>query len=288
MKQNKKNMTRILIGVIAALAAILVVLIVVLVATPNAQISSHSAQAEAEAEEKALKEAEKEGYYDTDPIEVVDLTELIGTDLDQALELIGHGAEIDGDPTLVAGGLTEVTVLLGEESATIDTGAALTHLYLDKSGHVVAANYRININDLSCATLPFDRIVNEAHLVERLLVGAGLTDFQPDPVVAPAKEEYAHYDSSGKTIVEERYQFVGTGSVPLSTRDDVETSVVAGTKSALQAGNAARSGAEKGTPQVRQLEWSVLLDYDYEQAIEANNLAKTVRTVQVSINSVAS
>lgn len=291
MKQTKKNMTRILIGVIAALVAILVVLVIALVATPNTPLSSHSAQVEAEAEEKALEEAEKEGYYDTDPIEVIDLTELIGADLDQALELIGHGAEIDGDPTLVAGGLTEVTVLLGEESATIDTGAALAHLYLDKSGQVVAANYRININDLSCATLPFDRIVNEAHLVERLLVGAGLTDFQPDPVVAPAKEKYAHYDSSGKTIVEERYQFVGTGSVPLVSEADVKTDSAAraatGT-SASRAGNAAGSGAEKDTPQVRELEWSVLLDYDYEQAIEANNLAKTVRTVQVSINSVAS
>lgn len=288
MKQTKKNMTRILIGVIAALVAILVVLVIALVATPNTPLSSHSAQVEAEAEEKALEEAEKEGYYDTDPIEVIDLTELIGADLDQALELIGHGAEIDGDPTLVAGGLTEVTVLLGEESATIDTGAALAHLYLDKSGHVVAANYRININDLSCATLPFDRIVNEAHLVERLLVGAGLTDFQPDPVVAPAKEKYAHYDSSGKTIVEERYQFVGTGSVPLVFEADVKANAAAGAKRVGQAGNAAGSGAEKDTPHVRELEWSVLLDYDYEQAIEANNLAKTVRTVQVSINSVAS
>lgn len=288
MKQTKKNMTRILIGVIAALVAILVVLVIALIATPNTPLSSHSAQVEAEAEEKALEEAEKEGYYDTDPIEVIDLTELIGADLDQALELIGHGAEIDGDPTLVAGGLTEVTVLLGEESATIDTGAALAHLYLDKSGHVVAANYRININDLSCATLPFDRIVNEAHLVERLLVGAGLTDFQPDPVVAPAKEKYAHYDSSGKTIVEERYQFVGTGSVPLVSEADVKANAAAGAKRAGQAGNAAGSGTEKDTPQVRELEWSVLLDYDYEQAIEANNLAKTVRTVQVSINSVAS
>lgn len=253
MQQKGKNMTKILVGVIAALVAILVVLIVAFVATPQSQIISHSAQIEAEEEEKALKEAEKEGYYDTDPIEVIDLTELIGVDLDQAMELIGHGAEIDGDPTLVAGGLTEVTVLLGEESATIDTGMALAYLYLDKSGYVVQASYQININDLSCATLPFDRIVNEAHLIERLLEGAGLTSIQPDPVVAPAKEDYAHYDSCEKTIVEERYQFVGTGS-DLVARD---------------------------------LEWSVLLDYDYEQAIEANDLAKTVRTVQVSINSAA-
>lgn len=250
-QQNQKSLTMILVAVIALLVIVLAGLVVALCTTPNAQTVSHSAQAEVEAEQKALKEAEKEGYYDTDPIEVVDLTELIGTDLDTALELIGHGAELDGDPTLVAGGLTEVTVLLGEESATIDTGTALAYLYLDKSGQVVQASYQININDLSCATLPFDRIVNEAHLVERLLEGAGLASVQPDPVKAPAKDDYAHYDSSGKTTVEERYQFVGTGL------DAIE----------------------------RPLEWSVLLDYDYEQAIETNNLANTVRTVLVSINS---
>lgn len=276
MQRDRNNLTKILIGTIVVLAAVLVVLVVVLVTTPNNQISSHSAQVEAEAEQKALEEAEKEGYYDTDPIEIVDLTELIGTDLDQAMELIGHGAEIDGDPTLVAGGLTEVTVLLGEESATIDTGMALVHLYLDKSGQVVQASYRININDLSCATLPFDRIVNEAHLIERLLEGAGLTEFEPDPVTAPAKEKYAHYDSSGKTIVEERYQFVGTGSTVRSDESGRGDSAAAEDKAG------AETSSDKG---VQRLEWSVLLDYDYEQAIEANNLAKTVRTVQVSINS---
>lgn len=253
MRRSGKNTTKILIGAIVVLAVILVALVVALVLTsaPQAQTVSHSAQVEAEAEEKALKEAEKDGYYDTDPIEVVDLTELMGVDLDQALELIGHGAEIDGDPTLVAGGLTEVTVLLGEESSSIQTGMALTHLYLNKSGHVAQASYQININHLSCANLPFDRIVDEAHLIERLLQGAGLVEIEPDPVTAPAKDKYAHYDSSGKTIVEERYQFIGTGS----------------------------DAADQ------QLEWSVLLDYDYEQAIETNNLAKTVRTVLVSINS---
>ena len=254
MQRDKKNMTKMLIGVIALLAIVLVVLIVLFAATPTTQIASVSAQAEVEAQQKALEEAEKDGYYDTDPVEVVDLTELIGADTRGALELIGHGAEIDGEPTLVAGGLTEVTVLLGEESATIDTGAALVHLYLDKAGRVVQASYRININDLSCASLPFDKIVDEAHLIERLLEGAGLASFEPDPVRAPAKDTYAHYDSSGKTITEERYQFVGTGSDAAG----------------------------------RQLEWGVLLDYDYEQAIEANDLAKTVRTVRVSINALDS
>lgn len=256
MRRSGKNTTKILIGTIVVLAIVLIALIIALVfvSVPQAQTVSHSAQAEVEAEEKALKEAEKEGYYDTDPIEVVDLTDLMGADLDRALESIGHGAEIDGDPTLVAGGLTEVTVLLGEESASIQTGMALTHLYLDKSGRVVQASYQININHLSCANLPFDRIVDEAHLIERLLQGAGLVAIEPDPIASPAKDEYARYDSSGKTIVEERYQFVGTGS----------------------------DAADQ------HLEWGVLLDYDYEQAIETNNLAKTVRTVLVSINSVDS
>ena len=153
MKRDQKNMTKLLVGVIVALVAVLAVLVVVLVLTPSATITSHSAQAEVEAEQKALKEAEKEGYYDTDVIEVVDLSALIGLDLASALTEIGHGAEIDGDPKLVAGGLKEVTVLLGEESASIDTGMALTHLYLDKAGVVVSASYRININDLTLSSV---------------------------------------------------------------------------------------------------------------------------------------
>lgn len=70
-------------------------------------------------------------------------------------------------------------------------------------------------------------------------------------MVAPEKEEYAHYDSTGKTIDEERFQFVGMGTD--------------------EAGHA--------------FDWGVLLDYDYAQAIEENNLAKTVRTVEVAISS---
>ena len=66
MKRDQKNMTKLLVGVIVALVAVLAVLVVVLVLTPSATITSHSAQAEVEAEQKALKEAEKEGYYDTD------------------------------------------------------------------------------------------------------------------------------------------------------------------------------------------------------------------------------
>lgn len=254
MRFLKEHITQILIVVVCALVVILIALLALFVTTPNERIASVSAQVEYEAEEHALKEAEKEGYYDTDPIKVIVLTELIGHDLSGALHLIGHGAEVSGSPTRVAGGLTEVTVLLGEESATIEGGMALTHLYLDRNGVVVQADYQININDLSCATLPFDRIVDEAHLIERLLEGAGLVAFAPNPVVAPDRSEYARYDSSGKTTVEERYQFVGNGT----------------------------------DAQGQELEWGVLLDYDYAQAIKTNNLANTVRTVRVSINSVAS
>lgn len=254
MQSRTKRTNRILLSVIALLVIALVALAIALAATPQETLTSHSAQAEVEAEEKALAEAEKEGYYDTDPIEVVDLTELIGCDTAQALELIGHGAEIDGEPRLVAGGLREVTVLLGEESATIDTGMTYAQLYLNRNGSVVQASYSININDLSCAMLPFDQIVNDADLIGRLLVGAGLSSYEPNPIKAPDREAYALYDSSGKTTTEERYQFEGTG---------------------VDAAGAA-------------FEWSVYLDYDYAQAIETNNLANTVRTVRVSINSVDS
>lgn len=254
MQPTKKQTTAILGGVVALLVVVLVVLVVALAATPQETLMSHSAQAEVEAEEKALEEAEKEGYYDTDPIEVVDLTALIGCNLDQAMEQIDHGAEIDGESRLVAGGLTEVTVLLGEESASIDKGAALAYLYLDKNKRVIQASYRININDLSCASLPFDQIVDDANLIGRLLEGAGLAAYEPNPVKAPARDKYALYDSSGKTTVEERYQFMGTGTDAAGT----------------------------------VLEWSVYLDYDYSQAIESNNLADTVRTVHVSINTVDS
>ena len=103
MKRDQKNMTKLLVGVIVALVAVLAVLVVVLVLTPSATITSHSAQAEVEAEQKALKEAEKEGYYDTDIIEVVDLSALIGLDLTFALAEIGHGAEIDAIQSLSRG-----------------------------------------------------------------------------------------------------------------------------------------------------------------------------------------
>ena len=254
MQPNKRKTNAILGGIIALLAVALLFLIVSLVTTPQETLTSHSAQAKEEAEEKALEEAEKEGYYDLDPIEVVDLTSLIGLDLEQAIEIIGLGAEIDGEPRLIAGGLTEVTVLLGEESATIDTGMALAYLYLDKSDRIVQASYRKNINDLSCANLPFDQIIDDANLIGRLLLGAGLITYEPDPIRAPSRDKYALYDSSGKTTVQERYHFTGTGSDA--------------------AGMA--------------FEWSVYLDYDYSQAIESNNLADTVRTVHVSIASVNS
>lgn len=250
-RRINKHINVIFGAVIALLIIILLVVVVLLVLTPHTEISSHSAQSAQEAQEQLLKEAEEDGYYDTDPVEVVQLCELIGTNLDTALELIGHGAEIDGEPTSVAGGLSRVEVLLGDESATIDTGMALVYLYLDKSGHVAQASYEINIESLSCSSLPFEQIVNDAHLIERVLIGAGLTSFTPNPITAPEKQDYALYDSSGKTTIEERYEFSGGGT----------------------------------NEKAQNFEWSVLLDYNYEQAVEKNNLAYTVRTVQVSINS---
>lgn len=250
MTPSKQNTTKYVIAAIVVLVVVLIGLVVALALTPQTSNTSISAQVAEEEEAKALKEAEEEGYYDTDPIEVVDLTELIGLDLNAAIKLIGHGAEIEGEPTSVAGGLTEVTVLLGEESATIQTGTSFVSLYLNRAGLVVQASYQMNINSLSCAKLPFDQIINDAHLIERLLVGAGLVDFTPNPITAPKKQDYALYDSSGKTTTEERYRFTGEGT-------DAEG---------------------------RQLEWSVFLDYDYAQAIETNNLANTVRTASVSIS----
>ena len=48
MKHDQKNMTKLLVGVIVALAAVLAVLVVVLVLTPSATITSHSGRSRAE------------------------------------------------------------------------------------------------------------------------------------------------------------------------------------------------------------------------------------------------
>ena len=49
--------------------------------------------------------------------------------------------------------------------------------------------------------------------------------------------------------------------------------------------SASSSSARAPTKLGHALDWGVLLDYDYAQAIEENNLAKTVRTVEVAISS---
>lgn len=185
---------------------------------------------------------------------VPDLASLLGLTQDEAVERLQHGAQVTGDPRAVneEGNpiKSEVRVALTAEPADSRTGTPTVFLGLDKKGRVVQAGYSASTASLGYGALSFADAVRTEHVIEKTLAEAGVTVDADDVALPEDSASYTTYDTDGKTITKEYCSFSGSSEV---------------------------DGAAHT--------WSAVLSYDYSMANASGNLADTVRTIFIYVNS---
>ncbi|MEY8460840.1 histone-lysine N-methyltransferase [Eggerthellaceae bacterium 24-137] len=185
---------------------------------------------------------------------VPDLVSLLGLTQDEAVERLQHGAQVTGDPRAVneEGNpiKSEVRVALTAEPADSRTGTPTVFLGLNKKGRVIQAGYSTSTASLGYGALSFADAVRTEHVIEKTLAEAGVTVGADEVALPEDSSSYTTYDTDGKTITKEYCSFSGSSEVD-------------------------------GTPHT----WSAVLSYDYSMANASGNLADTVRTIFIYVNS---
>ncbi len=185
---------------------------------------------------------------------VPDLVSLLGLTQDEAVALLQHGAQVTGEPRAVneEGNpiKTELRVALTAEPADSRTGTPTVFLGLNKKGKIIQAGYSTSTASLGYGALSFADAVRTEHVIEKTLAEAGVTVADGDVALPEDSAAYTTYDTDGKTITKEYCSFSGSSEVD-------------------------------GAPHT----WSAVLSYDYSMANASGNLADTVRTIFVYVNS---
>ena len=184
---------------------------------------------------------------------VPDLVSLLGLTQQEAVDKLQHGAtpaepravNEEGNPIK-----SEVRVALTAEPADSRTGTPTVYLGLNEEGKVVQAGYSTSTSSLGYGSVSFKDAVLKERIIEKTLAEAGLS-IPDDAVVLPENaEEYTSYDTDGTTTTKEYCSFNGEVDID-------------------------------GAPHA----WSAVLSYDYSMANASDNLADTVRTIFIYVNS---
>lgn len=184
---------------------------------------------------------------------VPDLVSLLGLTQDEAVRVLQHGAQVsstrgvneEGNPIK-----TEARVALTAEPADSRTGTPTVYLGLDEAGAVVQAGYSASTSSLGYGSLSFSDAVRNEDIIQKTLAEAGVS-VADDAVELPEDSaSYTTFDSDGKTVTKEYCSFSGEAEVDGASRT-----------------------------------WSAVLSYDYSMANASGNLADTVRTIFVYVNS---
>ncbi len=184
---------------------------------------------------------------------VPNLTELLGKTVDEATSLVGRGASVSMEREVSEAGsavVKEVRLSLNDEPADARIGVPTVYLGLNSAGAIVEAGYSASTSSLGYGSLSFVDAVQSEHVIEKTLREAG-ADVQDGAAVLPEDSTvYSTYGPDGTTLTREYCSFGGTVAV-------------------------------NGVDCV----WSAILSYDYNTANATGNLADTVRTVYVYIDS---
>lgn len=253
--RKSRRMRRILIVVIILLVLILAAMVYFGVQLYQEASSSAVQQAlSAEQETNAIASEDASDSDDAAKVTTVpDLVHLLGLTQDEAVEKLQHGAtpaepravNEEGNPIK-----TEVRVALTAEPADSRTGTPTVYLGLDKKGKVIQAGYSTSTSSLGYGSLSFTDAVRTEHIIEKTLAEAGVS-VPDDAVVLPEDaESYTSFDTDGKTRTKEYCSFNGEVDID-------------------------------GVPHA----WSAVLSYDYSMANASDNLADTVRTIFIYVNS---
>ena len=136
------------------------------------------------------------------------------------------------------------------EPADSRTGPPTVYLGLDADGKIIQAGYSTSTSSLGYGSVSFKDAVLKERIIEKTLAEAGLS-IPDDAVVLPENaEEYTSYDTDGTTTTKEYCSFNGEVDID-------------------------------GAPHA----WSAVLSYDYSMANASDNLADTVRTIFIYVNS---
>lgn len=185
---------------------------------------------------------------------VPDLVSLLGLTQDEAIALLQHGAQVTGEPRAVneEGNpiKTELRVALTAEPADSRTGTPTVFLGLNAKGKIVQAGYSTSTASLGYGALSFADAVRTEHVIEKTLAEAGVTVGADEVVLPEDSSAYTTYDTDGKTITKEYCSFSGSSEVDGKAHT-----------------------------------WSAVLSYDYSMANASGNLADTVRTIFIYVNS---
>lgn len=186
-------------------------------------------------------------------VTVPNLVELLGKTSDDAIGLVGRGASVSMEREVSEAGsaiVKEVRLSLNDEPADARIGVPTVYLGLNAAGAIVQAGYSASTSSLGYGSLSFENAVTQEHVIERTLQEAGADVADGSAVLPEDSTVYSTYGPDGKTLTREYCSFGGTVAV-------------------------------NGVDCV----WSAILSYDYNTANATGNLADTVRTVYVYIDS---
>lgn len=253
--RKSRRMRRILIVVI-----ILLVIILAAMAYFGVQLykeaSSSAVQQVLSTEQDVAAIASEEATDSADTAKVTtvpDLVSLLGLTQQEAIDKLQHGAtpaepravNEEGNPIK-----SEVRVALTAEPADSRTGTPTVYLGLDADGKIIQAGYSTSTSSLGYGSLSFTDAVRTEHIIEKTLAEAGVS-VPADAVVLPEDaESYTSFDTDGTTRTKEYCSFNGEVDID-------------------------------GAPHA----WSAVLSYDYSMANASDNLADTVRTIFIYVNS---
>lgn len=184
---------------------------------------------------------------------VPDLANLLGLTQDEAVSALQHGAQVSSTREVNEEGnpiKTEARVALTAEPADSRTGTPTVYLGLNEEGTIIQAGYSASTSALGYGSISFADAVRKENIIEKTLAEAGVN---VDPAAVELPEDsttYTTYDADGKTVAKEYCSFSGEAEVD-------------------------------GAPHT----WSAVLSYDYSMANASGNLADTVRTIFIYVNS---
>lgn len=189
---------------------------------------------------------------DTPKTTVPNLVELLGKTRKQAIEMIGHGAEVASEKKVKERGnpiRRELRVVLTDEPSDSRSGAPTVYLSLNKDGKVIHCGYSVSTSSLGYGSASFSDTVESEHIVENTLGEAGLNVELGSAVLPKDATKYSSYSSDGSTVTKEYYSFSGKGKANGKTYD-----------------------------------WEAMLSYDYTVANASENLNDTLRTIFVYVS----
>ena len=178
------------------------------------------------------------------------LSTLVGTNIDAAAEVIGHGAQVTSDETKNEENNAIKRVVrftLTSDGGDSKSGIPTVVVNVGENSNIISVEYSAATKSLGYGTVSFRDALNNEHIVENTLKEAGVNVVEGSARLGDdvAASEYTTYASDGIKTTREERTFDG---------------------------------------EVDGVKWQARLVYDYSIGNATDNLSDTVRTIWFSIS----